>query len=145
MKNSTKYLNQLAQDRFGLQVAAQLSQATEELPYEISERLRAARMQALGKRKVAVTQTVTRLATSGVSETLTFGDDDASWLNRMASIIPLFALIFGLIAISVIQDDNNANELAEIDSALLTDDLPPEAYTDPGFAHFLKLNSAQNQ
>lgn len=145
MKNSTKYLNQLAQDRFGLQVAAQLSQATEELPYDISERLRAARMQALGKRKVAVTQTVTRLATSGVSETLTFGDDDASWLNRMASIIPLFALIFGLIAISVIQDDNNANELAEIDSALLTDDLPPEAYTDPGFAHFLKLNSAQNQ
>ena len=145
MKNSTKYLNQLAQDRFGLQVAAQLSQATEELPYEISERLRAARMQALGKRKVAVTQTVTRLATSGVSETLTFGDDDASWLNRMASIIPLFALIFGLIAISVIQDDNNANELAEIDSVLLTDDLPPEAYTDPGFAHFLKLNSAQNQ
>ncbi|MBK7052419.1 MAG: DUF3619 family protein [Rhodoferax sp.] len=145
MTNSTKYLNQLAQDRFGLQVAAQLSQATEELPYEISERLRAARMQALGKRKVAVTQTVTRLATSGVSETLTFGDDDASWLNRMASIIPLFALIFGLIAISVIQDDNNANELAEIDSALLTDDLPPEAYTDPGFAHFLKLNSAQNQ
>ena len=80
-----------------------------------------------------------------MSETLTFGDDDASWLNRMASIIPLFALIFGLIAISVIQDDNNANELAEIDSALLTDDLPPEAYTDPGFAHFLKLNSAQNQ
>ena len=145
MTNSTKYLNQLAQDRFGLQVAAQLSQATEELPYDISERLRAARMQALGKRKVAVTQTVTRLATSGVSETLTFGDDDASWLNRMASIIPLFALIFGLIAISVIQDDNNANELAEIDSALLTDDLPPEAYTDPGFAHFLKLNSAQNQ
>ena len=145
MTNSTKYLNQLAQDRFGLQVAAQLSQATEELPYEISERLRAARMQALGKRKVAVTQTVTRLATSGVSETLTFGDDDASWLNRMASVIPLFALIFGLIAISVIQDDNNANELAEIDSALLTDDLPPEAYTDPGFAHFLKLNSAQNQ
>ena len=145
MTNSTKYLNQLAQDRFGLQVAAQLSQATEELPYEISERLRAARMQALGKRKVAVTQTVTRLATSGVSETRTFGDDDASWLNRMASIIPLFALIFGLIAISVIQDDNNANELAEIDSALLTDDLPPEAYTDPGFAHFLKLNSAQNQ
>ena len=52
MTNSTKYLNQLAQDRFGLQVAAQLSQATEELPYEISERLRAARMQALGKRKV---------------------------------------------------------------------------------------------
>lgn len=145
MTNSNKYQNQLSQDRFGLQVAAQLSQATDDLPYDISERLRAARMQAIGKRKVAVTQSVTRLATSGTAATLTFGDDDTSWWNRMASIVPLFALVFGLIAISIIQDDNNANELAEIDSALLTDDLPPAAYTDPGFAHFLKLNSAQNQ
>ena len=145
MTNTTKYQHQLAQDRFGLQVAAHLSQATEDIPYDISERLRAARMQAIGKRKVAVSQTVPRLATSGTSATLTFGDGGARWWNRMASIVPLFALVFGLIAISIIQDDNHANELAEIDSALLTDDLPPAAYTDPGFAHFLKLSSAQNQ
>jgi hypothetical protein len=36
------------------------------------------------------------------------------------------------------QDDNRAEELAAIDSALLTDDLPPAAYTDPGFAQYLK-------
>jgi hypothetical protein len=27
----------------------------------------------------------------------------------------------------------------QIDSALLADDLPPEAYADPGFVAFLKL------
>ena len=27
---------------------------------------------------------------------------------------------------------------AEIDAALLTDDLPPDAYSDPGFAEFLR-------
>ena len=27
---------------------------------------------------------------------------------------------------------------AEVDAALLADDLPPEAYTDPGFGEFLK-------
>ena len=27
---------------------------------------------------------------------------------------------------------------AEVDSAILADDLPPEAYRDPGFAEFLK-------
>jgi hypothetical protein len=35
-------------------------------------------------------------------------------------------------------DDDRANELAEIDSALLIDDLPPAAYADPGFLQFLK-------
>ena len=59
--------------------------------------------------------------------------------------LPLLALVAGLIAISVIQNDNRANELAEIDAALLTDDLPPTAYTDPGFAQFLKSNAGQNQ
>ena len=52
MTNSHLYQNQLAQDRFGLRVTARLSDAADDLPYEISERLRAARMQALGKRKV---------------------------------------------------------------------------------------------
>jgi hypothetical protein len=27
---------------------------------------------------------------------------------------------------------------AEIDEAILTDDLPPQAYSDPGFTEFLK-------
>jgi hypothetical protein len=35
-------------------------------------------------------------------------------------------------------DDFLAQDLAEIDSAILADDLPPAAYTDPGFAQFLK-------
>jgi hypothetical protein len=35
-------------------------------------------------------------------------------------------------------DDDRANELAEVDSALLIDDLPPAAYADPGFLQFLK-------
>ncbi len=39
-----------------------------------------------------------------------------------------------------------ALEIAATDSALLTDELPPHAYTDAGFAQFLKLNpSAPSQ
>ena len=29
-------------------------------------------------------------------------------------------------------------EVAEVDAALLTDDLPPAAFSDPGFVQFLK-------
>lgn len=145
MNNSNQYQNQLAQDRFGLRITARLSDAVDDLPYDISERLRAARMQALGKRRIAVTSTATSVAASGGAATLTFGNEHPSWWNRVAAIIPLLALVVGLIAINIIQNDDHANEIAEIDAALLTDDLPPTAYADPGFAQFLKLSSAQNQ
>jgi hypothetical protein len=36
------------------------------------------------------------------------------------------------------QSDRRATELAEVDAALLTDELPPAAYADPGFLQFLK-------
>ena len=46
----------------------------------------------------------------------------------------------GLVAINIIQDDDRTSELAEVDAALLTDDLPPDAYADPGFVQFLKTS-----
>lgn len=145
MTNSYQYQNQLAQDRFGLQVTARLSDAADELPYDVSERLRAARAQALGKRKITIAQTATSLAASGGGGTVTFGNDHLSWWGRIAATVPLLALVFGLIAIDIFQNDSGTNELAEIDAALLTDDLPPMAYTDPGFTQFLKMSSAKNQ
>lgn len=145
MTNSIQYQNQLALDRFGLQIAARLSDATDELPYDISERLRAARVQALGKRKIALMQTATSVARAGGAGVLTYGNEPIGWWRRTAAALPLVALVVGLIAIDTIQNDRRANELAEIDAALLTDELPPAAYTDPGFALFLKLRAGQNE
>jgi len=143
MTNSHLYQNQLAQDRFGLRVAARLSETADNLPYDISERLRAARVQALSKRKFVV-QTASSVALSGGAATATLGNDGPSWGDRVAATIPLLILVLGLIAISVIQNDRRANEIAEIDAALLTDDLPPAAYTDPGFTQFLKSQLSQD-
>lgn len=145
MTNSYHYQNQLAQDRFGLRVTARLSDAADALPYDISERLRAARAQALGLRKIAVTQTATSIAASGGAATFTFGNEHLSWWDRVAAAVPLLALVIGLITITIIQNDKRANEIAEIDAALLTDDLPPAAYADPGFFQFLKISAGQNQ
>jgi len=143
MTNSHLYQNQLAQDRFGLRVSARLSDAADNLPYDISERLRAARVQALSKRKF-VAQTASSVALSGGAATATLGNDGPSWGDRVAATIPLLILVLGLIAITVIQNDRRANEIAEIDAALLTDDLPPAAYTDPGFTQFLKSRLSQD-
>jgi len=145
MTNSHQYQNELALDRFALRITARLSDATNELPYDISERLRAARVQALGKRKITAINTAFSVSASGNAASLTFGNEHLSWWDRVATAIPLLVLALGLIAINIIQNDNHANEIAEIDSALLTDDLPPTAYTDPGFAQFLKLSVGPNQ
>jgi hypothetical protein len=69
---------------------------------------------------------------------LQFGDEGLNLWSRMASFLPLVALVAGLALIQNILDDNRASELAEVDSAMLSDDLPPSAYADPGFLQFLK-------
>jgi hypothetical protein len=123
-----------AQDQFGLRVAAQLNSAAQDLPHDISERLRAARTRAVAARL----QTNTSTANQNGAAILNFGEEGLNLWSRLASIFPLIALVAGLALIQNVMDDNRANELAEVDSALLIDDLPPAAYADPGFLQFLK-------
>jgi hypothetical protein len=139
---------QLSQDRFGLRVAARLSIGNADLPHDISERLRVARQQAVTNRKRTQLVTSTKSATgvygSAGSASMSFDDEGLNLWNRLAAFLPLIALVAGLITISVVQNDMRANELAEVDSALLVDDLPPAAYADAGFAQFLKLHADYN-
>jgi len=66
------------------------------------------------------------------------GDNGAGFWGRLASAALMLVLVAGLVAIDVVQDNDRATEVAELDAALLTDDLPPEAYADPGFLQFIK-------
>lgn len=127
-------------DQLGLGIAARLRDSTDSLPNDISERLKAARVQALAKRKVFKVELATNASNHGNALALHMGGDDPSLWNRIASFLPLLALIVGMLAIDVLQDQWRVQELADIDTELLTDDLPPSAYTDPGFIHFLSTN-----
>ena len=144
------YQQALAQDRFGMSIAALLSDATDTLPNDISERLRVARAQAMAKRKMVPTlgrapRTASVVVGNGSSATLGDGDDDFGMWGRITSFLPLIALLVGLVCIHFIQNERRANEIAEIDAALLIDDLPPAAYTDPGFVQFLKAKRDMQQ
>ena len=122
-------------DQFGARIASQLDGAAQQLPRDLSERLRAARMQALAHRRTAETaQTATELA-GGSSAVL--GGGFGLW-GRAASWLPLLALTVGLLGIGTFQDQMRASEIAEVDAELLTSELPTAAYTDPGFAQYLK-------
>jgi hypothetical protein len=139
---TTRDTNQIAsyQDRLGRNIAARLSETTQDLPNDISERLKAARMQALAKRNIVKLQTATRVNVQGGAGTLNAGDFDGGLWSRLGAVIPLLALVAGLLTIAVVQEQQRTNEIADVDAELLTDELPPAAYTDPGFAHFLSIN-----
>lgn len=140
---------QAAADRFAQRVAARLSSGTDDLPYDISERLRASRMQALAKRKktVAPARIAASAATANGGGTATLGQggsEGGGWWSALVSAVPLMALVVGLVMINIAQDESSTNDVAEVDAALLTDDLPPAAYADPGFVQFLKTSAQSN-
>lgn len=137
MNHSTSSASAAAQAQFGRRVAARLSAGTDALPNDIAERLRVARAQALANRRQPARPATVVVDAGGNAAAL-----GSVWWMRFGTIAPLVALVVGLVGISVWQDDQRFKELAEVDAALLTDDLPPAAYTDPGFAQFLKTEGA---
>jgi hypothetical protein len=140
MKTLDTTLSDTYEDRFGRSLIARLSDSTQDLPSDITERLKAARMQALSKRKVVKLLNASNVSANGGAATLAGGDWGSSIWTRLGSFIPLLALVAGLLTIVIVQEQRRVDELAEVDVELLADDLPPAAYTDPGFFHFLNTN-----
>ena len=138
---------EVAAERFARRVTARLTQGSDTLPYDISERLRAGRVQAVAKRKktVLVHRTAPAVVRSGSSAALGWwGSEGGNWWRTLLSAVPVLALVAGLVVINLSQDEYGTTEVAEVDAALLTDDLPPAAYADPGFAQFLKIGATQS-
>ena len=123
------------QEQFGRAVGRRLSAGTAELPYHVTERLRAARMQALDRCRAGAAPHV---LTNGPAAALSLGNRGFGFWQQVGSVLPLLVLVGGLVVIHSVMDDRRASEVAEVDAALLTDDLPPSAYADPGFVQFVK-------
>lgn len=64
------------------------------------------------------------------------------WLRAGIALLPLVLVALGLLGISIWHELDVADETADVDLAVLTDDVPISAYADRGFGVFLK-NSQQ--
>ncbi len=124
------------QEQFGRAVGRRLSAGTAELPYHVTERLRAARIQALAGRRAEAA--APHVVANGRAAALSLGKRGFGFWQQVGSVLPLLVLVGGLVLIDDVLNDRRASEVAEVDAALLTDDLPPSAYADPGFVQFLK-------
>ena len=134
--------------RFGLRIAAGLTERNATLPHDVSERLRFARGQALARASQArAARTVVSAASPAVVQmgsTLALsggprgaGGDNGLW-SKLVSALPLILLLGGLLLMQRGQVHEQIVAAAEVDTALLSDHLPPAAFSDPGFAEFLR-------
>jgi Protein of unknown function (DUF3619) len=145
MKNRhTAYDTPAIEARLALRLSSALSARMDVLPHDITERLRFAREQAVSKARevrrlapAAVTATSTQILGRSAGGAATLGGP-VPWWQRAASVLPLLMLVLGLFMIEHWSTREQAFAAADIDAQLLADDLPPAAYSDPGFAEYLR-------
>lgn len=124
--------------RVAMRMASRLSEAADQLPHDITERLRFGRERAVARALALRHGAVAATAVVGQSGgAAVLGGPPSMWL-RLASLLPLIVLAAGLVLIQQHREHEQIAVAAEIDAALLADELPPTAYGDPGFAEYLR-------
>ena len=113
------------------------------LPASTTERLASARKAALSRKKndAPLSVFIREKALAGANSTGssgTLGNQPFSWLVRIGLVIPIIALVAGLVGIVQYEKQQRIDETADIDAAMLTDDLPLTAYADHGFNAYLE-------
>jgi hypothetical protein len=128
---------------FAYKVRHALNAQLDELPAATTDRLAAARKAAMARKKAHAPALVAQRAAQpspaglfglfGAASSFNF-----SALGRAGAIIPLLALVAGLAGVYQYEEDRRIAELAELDAAVLSDELPLTAYLDHGFNQYLE-------
>jgi hypothetical protein len=116
-----------------------LNENLDALPASTTDRLAAARALALSRKKAD--------APAGKRKARRFFDVDfhftGTGLGRLAVAIPVLALVVGLGGLYQYEQQQRIAELAELDAAVLADELPLTAYLDHGFNAYLESQQRQ--
>ncbi|THC46085.1 DUF3619 family protein [Massilia sp. Mn16-1_5] len=111
-----------------------LNENLDALPASTTERLAAARAIALSRKQQP-------------RKSRRFFDVDFHFsgasLGRLGVAIPLLALVVGLGGLYQYEEQQRIAELAELDAAVLADELPLTAYLDHGFNAYLESQQRQ--
>jgi len=122
---------------FAYRVRHALNEKLDRLPVETTERLASARTKALARRKKdAPMRAVVRQRSIG-GHAGSFFNEPVSWFGRMGLAVPMIVLALGLAGLYQLELDRRIVDTAVIDAAVLSDDLPLDAYLDTGFNAFL--------
>jgi uncharacterized membrane protein len=117
---------------FAYKVRRAMTESSENIPEATLERLAYARQLALSRQKQSVPTAA--FAFGGIlAGAGGFSFKQKNWFKKSLIVLPLMALTIGLYVIYQYEQQQQINDLAEIDAAVLVDELPPDAYLDNGF------------
>jgi hypothetical protein len=128
-------------DELGNKIARQLDQGVADLDDNVVRRLRLAREKALSHH--AAHQHAFGFAWASHTHHRDHGRR-TRWFAQHRLGLSILALVIGLLAIAYWQDNQPPDEVAEVDAALLSGDLPIHAYTDDGFKAWLRKSGSEN-
>jgi hypothetical protein len=113
------------------------------LPASTTDRLAAARAAALARKKADAPVRAKQQQRASFDLGALFS---MQWVARAAVVAPLLLMAAGMVGVYQYEHEQRAAELAELDAAVLSDDLPLTAYTDHGFnAYLAQQQQAQQQ
>jgi hypothetical protein len=111
-----------------------LNENLDTLPASTTDRLAAARARALSRKKADAPVVSHQQQRPLFDLRAVFS---AQWITRAAVAAPLLAMVIGLAGVYQVEREQRVAELADLDAAVLADDLPLTAYTDHGFNAYL--------
>lgn len=118
--------------QFGYKARQILNQGLDTLDSTVVARLHEARQAALEHQRVPIRG----LRIAGMSHNMEF-----AFFSNVRSLVAVMALSIGAMGTYYWNAFEQAREYEEIDSALLSDELPPSAYLDRGFHAWLERGS----
>lgn len=124
------------EERYAHRIRQTLNLALNDIPPAASRRLEAARHLALARQKQAEPQLVT--AGTGILSFRT-----SPYIPYIKQILAVAALLLGMWISFYWHSVQYVTELEAVDSALLSDDLPPDAFLDNDFFEWLKDDSSE--
>jgi hypothetical protein len=128
----------MKQEEFGYRIRQALNEGLEQLDYRTTYRLEQARQSALARQPQAQVGWVPVTQTAGGPSP---GSAPVGWLGRLGLAAPLLAIAIGYLSIYQYQESRRISELADMDFAVLLDEVPISTYADKGFGTFLSEGS----
>ncbi|MBL8428310.1 MAG: DUF3619 family protein [Dechloromonas sp.] len=124
------------EERYAHRIRQTLNFGLKDIPPAASRRLEAARHLALARQKQPEPQLAA--ATAGILSLRT-----SAYAPHAKQFLAIVALLVGMWISFYWHSVQYITELEDVDSALLTDDLPPDAFLDSDFFEWLKDDSLE--
>lgn len=132
-------MNEENEERFAFRLCKRLNGGLDTLAPTNLRRLEAARHFALSHRKQEISSlAMAKRADRGVSVLCFYGEG-----NVFRQIFAVALLVFAVMCAVYWQGQQYVQDLEDVDSALLSDDLPPHAFLDKDFAEWLDDSSEE--